>query len=176
MSKKLVNIILGVVALVLVILIVKSIKGPIDRKIEIEKVENLVKIKLGDIKEAQMVYKDMNDTFASSFADLIEGIKNGKIKRLRKLGGKGADTAETVEVDTMYVGALEETFGLNYPIDMLGKVPPSNKKEFLIETAILDKNGIKVPVFQITDPDPINPERALRIGSLQDAVYTGNWK
>ncbi len=176
MSRRLLNIILSVVALVLIVLIVISIKGPIDKLDKIDKVEGMVIAKLEDIKKAQMAYKEMNDTFASNFDDLIAGIKTGKIKKLRKLGDKFSDTLQNVKVDTVYLDAFEETFGKDYAIDLLGKVPPSNTYDFTLETNILDKSGIKVPVFQVSDPKPINPKRTLKLGSLSDAIYTGNWK
>lgn len=176
MLRNIINIILSVVAVALILLIIKTIKDPIDRQNEINSVETAVKAKLGDIKKAQMTYKDMNDSFATNFTDLINGIKNGQVTILKKLGGKSADTLDVVEIDTMYVDALTHTFDADYPIDYLGKVPPSNELDFIMKSSMINKNGIDLPVFEVKDPKPINPKNPLILGSLNDAIYTGNWK
>ncbi len=176
MPRNVLNIILSVLAVVLLFIIIKSVKDPIDKQNEIDRVEAAIIFKLEEIKKAQMTYKDMNDTFASNFPDLIAGIKNGKLKLLKKLGGKNADTSDQVQVDTVVVNAFEETFEAGYPIDQLGKVPPSNEETFQMKSAIIDKNGIQIPVFEVIDPNPLNPKRTLKLGSLTDAIYTGSWK
>lgn len=176
MSRKLINIILSVVAVVLLLLIIKTVKDPIDRQNEIDSTEAAVIAKLEEIKTAQMTYKSMNDSFASNFTDLINGIKNGQVTILKKLGGKSADTLDVIEVDTMYVDALSHTFEDGYDIDELGKVPPLNELDFEMKSSMINKNGIDLPVFEVTDPKPINPKRTLILGSMNDAIYTGNWK
>ncbi len=176
MSRKSFNIFLIVLALLISIIIIKSIKGPIEKQKQVDKIEAMVINKLEEIKKAQMAYKEITDTFANNFDDLILVIKKGKIKKFKKLGGKAADTMAIVKVDTLYVDALAETFGMDYNIDNLGKVPPMNQYLFKIEVGTLISNEIRVPLFQVTDPKPINPKRSLKIGSLTDAIYTGNWK
>jgi len=176
MSRNIINIILSIVAVGLILLIVKTIKDPIDRQNEIDTTEKAVILKLEEIKKAQMTYKDMNDTFASNFSDLINGIKTGEVTLLKKLGGKSADTLDEIQVDTLFVSALTHTFEEGYPIDNLGKVPPSNSEEFIMKSSLINKNGIDLPVFEVKDPSPINSKRTLTLGSLNDAVYTGNWK
>lgn len=177
MSRTAINIILSVVALILVYLIVKSVVDPIKKQAKIDKVESLVKKKLEDIKAAQFTYRDMNDTFASNFNDLISGIKNGKVAVLRKLGGEAADTLNEVKVDTTYVSALEHAFANeSYPIDEIGKVPPSNEVLFTLESRVVAIKGLNLPVFRVKDPNPINPKDTLILGSLEDAIFTGNWK
>lgn len=177
MSRSVVNILLSVLALVLIFLIVKSVIDPIKKQAEIERVEALVKSKLEEIKTAQFTYKEINDTFAGTFSDLIQGLKDGKVPVLKKLGGKAADTLSQIEVDTSYVNALEHAFGdQNYPIDLIGKVPPANEYDFIMKTRIIESKGLKLPVLMIKDPQPINPKDTLILGSLEDAVFTGNWK
>lgn len=176
MSRNVLNILLSVVAVILIFFIIKSVKDPIDRQNKIEKTEKAVIAKLEEIKKAQMVYKDINDTFANNFEDLIKTIKDGKVAVLKKLGGKAADTLSVIEVDTTFESALTQTFEVGYPIEDLGKVPPLNKENFEIRSKILDKGAFTVPVFEVIDPSPINPKRTLKIGSLDDAIYTGNWK
>ena len=52
---------------------------------------------------------------------------------------------------------------------------------WLIDTATVTQNNIKVPVFQITDPKPFNEVRIkeknpLRVGDIYSVDYSGNWK
>ena len=176
MSRTALNIILSVIAVILVFLIAKSVMDPIKKQAEINRVEALVKNKLDEIKRAQFTYRDMNDTFASNFNDLINGLKNGKVAVLKKLGGKAADTLSNIQVDTAYIDAMEFTFEGEYDINNIGKVPPSNKNEFILKAKVIESQGIDLPVFIVKDPNPINPKDTLMLGSLQDAIFTGNWK
>lgn len=176
MSRIVTNIILAILAMALVIAIVLSVKAPIDQKNEIEEVDAAVILKLEDIKRAQMTYKEMNDSFASSFEDLINGIRTGKVKTYRKLGGRAADTLQEVKVETIIVDAMTYTFNADYPLDLLGKVPPSNSYDFEMKVSRINQNNIDIPVFMVADPKPLNPLRTLTLGSLNEAKYTGNWK
>ena len=54
-------------------------------------------------------------------------------------------------------------------------------RAFKIAAGDLKKNNVVVPVFEIKDPKPYSKEREakndpLKVGSIYDVNYNGNWK
>ncbi len=81
---------------------------------------------------------------------------------------------------------IADVIKYKYPINMdvtrLPYVPGSNKK-FEIFADEINRSGVTVDVFEVKDPDPINParqkndnEKALRVGSRIDVTIAGNWE
>jgi hypothetical protein len=65
-------------------------------------------------------------------------------------------------------------------IDNIRYLPDNDTLEFKIEAGYIWKNNVKVPVFQVTDPEPYSKERKkekdpLRVGNINDVDYNGNW-
>jgi hypothetical protein len=61
-------------------------------------------------------------------------------------------------------------------------VPGTNTK-FDIFADKINRSGVTVDVFEVKDPNPVNPERrknnnekALRVGSRTDVTIAGNWE
>jgi len=81
--------------------------------------------------------------------------------------------------DTISVSVLDTVFSPVYPIDSLPYVPFSKKAAMFklaageIETA----SGVKVQVFEAVDTDPFDPNKVLKVGSLEEATNNaGNWE
>jgi hypothetical protein len=62
-------------------------------------------------------------------------------------------------------------------------VPGSGGKQFEFFADKVERTQRQIPVFEIRDPNPINPkrrlnnkEKALRIGSRTDSSTSGNWE
>ncbi|MBR9998048.1 MAG: lipoyl domain-containing protein [Cyclobacteriaceae bacterium] len=67
-------------------------------------------------------------------------------------------------------------------ITRLPFVPGSNRK-FDIFADEINRSGVTIDVFEVKDPNPVNParrknnnERALRVGSRTDVTIAGNWE
>lgn len=67
-------------------------------------------------------------------------------------------------------------------ISRLPYVPGTNTK-FDIFADEINRSGVTVDVFEVKDPNPVNPERrknnnekALRVGSRTDVTIAGNWE
>ena len=71
---------------------------------------------------------------------------------------------------------LDSLFNKQYPIDSLAHVPPSNKWKFVLDAGIINKSKITVPVFEVRDPKPYNPNKPLILGSMTEANLNGNWQ
>ncbi len=70
--------------------------------------------------------------------------------------------------------------GIN--IMRLPYVPGTNQK-FEIFADEINRSGVTIDVFEVKDPNPVNPERrknnnekALRVGSRTDVTIAGNWE
>ncbi len=58
-------------------------------------------------------------------------------------------------------------------LDSLAYVPFGNHK-FDMRADVIDKGGVRAPVFYVVDPQPFGNQ--LSVGSLTDATTAGNWK
>jgi hypothetical protein len=81
---------------------------------------------------------------------------------------------------------IAEIVKYKYPpetdITRLPFVPGSNRK-FDIFADEINRSGVTIDVFEVKDPNPVNParrknnnERALRVGSRTDVTIAGNWE
>ena len=176
-TKTIVMLALLVVNIILVICIYNLFIGDIREKEKIEEIDAQVIEKLTLVRDAQVAYNQMTDSFASDFPSLIKAIKNGRIAEFKKSGDKDKDPNAVVKLDTIYTDAMIYVFGdKNYPIDKLGLVPPHDTATFIMATGKVTKNDVTLPTFLVKDPYPYNPKRTLQVGSLDDAIDFGNWK
>lgn len=175
--EKALKIILPIAVLVLSYFLYESVASRVRYEKEVQRVEEKVINRLKDIKTAQMVYKEIHGVFAPNFEVLISAIKTEKIP-LIKQEGELIDSTSVVKMDTTYVSIIgpEGRFPEGFVVDSLPFVPLSDKVQFTINAGFVDKNGVKVPVFLVEDPKPFNKKRALRVGSMDEPVYSGNWE
>ena len=90
------------------------------------------------------------------------------------------------ERDTTYITVMDKLFSSDkskiardsrYPFnpDSLEIVPVTGgKMEFIMETGFVDKDGVKMPVLFIKEPNPLTKD-TLMVGSLTDVTTNGNW-
>jgi hypothetical protein len=148
--------------------------------------------KLQMLRDAQTAYIATKGEYAGSWNDLRSFIEEGKIwlvqrKETTKLLEYGKEEI-VVQLDTLgSVNVMDSLFNErrypNFNIDNVQIVPGSGGKEFEFFADKVERNQRQIPVFEIRDPDPINPkrrqnnkERALRVGSRTDSSTSGNWE
>ncbi|WP_373523101.1 hypothetical protein [Aquiflexum sp.] len=148
--------------------------------------------KLQMLRDAQTAYIATNGEYAGNWNDLRNFVQNGKIwlvqrKETTKLLEYGKEEI-IVELDTLgSVYVMDSLFNErkypNFNLDNLHVVPGSGGKEFEFFADKVERNQRQIPVFEIRDPDPINPkrrannkEKALRVGSRTDSSTSGNWE
>ncbi len=175
MKKYLGVVFFGVSAIVLAFLLYFSVADEIAKRQNTEKIETMIKGRLDSLKMMQVAYKDMKGDYANNFDDLFNFMKNGKIAKLKQVGDVDGEVVN-VKQDTIFVNPILELFkNENVKIDHMRFVPPYDTAKFKMASARIMKNNISVPVFEIEDPHPVG-EKALKIGDINDAVTTGNWK
>ncbi|MCH7409911.1 hypothetical protein MM239_10935 [Belliella sp. DSM 111904] len=169
-----------------------SVDSVVEAEKEIERTENRIIEKLKMLRDAQIAYNASNGEYASNWQDLKNFIQGGEIwlverKETTKLLEYGKEET-TVTLDTLgSVGVIDSLFNArkypNFNLENLNVVPGSGGKTFEFFADKVERNSREIPVFEIKDPDPINPkrrlnnkEKALRVGSRTDSSTAGNWE
>ena len=81
--------------------------------------------------------------------------------------------------DTIKISVKDTVFGADYHVDSLEYVPFSAKhaKFTLAAGEIVTASKIKIQVFEAVDTDPFDPNKVLKVGSLDQATNNaGNWE
>jgi hypothetical protein len=171
--------------------LVNSVKKDIEFEAEVRRVESAIIDKLKLIRDAQIVYRAGNGKYAGDWDSLVSFVDTGKIyivqrREITKLLPYGQEEI-TVFFDTLgSVAVMDSLFNErrvpNFNLSRLPYVPGTDYK-FEIFADKITKGGILVDVFEVRDPNPLNParrannnDRALRVGSKTDVTTTGNWE
>jgi hypothetical protein len=172
---------LAVVVLFLGYKLYRSIQDEIDLTAKIETNEEQVKISLDRIRLAQTAYRDVNSHFANKKDTLINFLKYGKMQVTKEFGDPDDSTSQYIKQIRIVPVSSEILVGYNY--DSLFIVPHQQDTFFTMAALIITQNKVEVPVFEVFDPVPFNPDRQkdgtkppLTVGSLVEATYSGNWK
>ena len=171
--------------------LVNSVKTDIQFEEELRRTESQIVEKLKLIRDAQIAYRGGNGKYASDWDSLINFVDTGKIYIIQKreeveIKAYGAEET-TIILDTIgSVAVMDSLFSPSkVPNFNLQRLPykPGTETKFEIFAGKIERSGQMVDVFEIKDPNPLNParrrndnERALRVGSKTDVTTSGNWE
>jgi hypothetical protein len=154
--------------------------------------------RLEQIRDAQVQYKKVRGTYAGSFGQLIDFLENDSII-LVKMEGEVPDSLlgrESLALemgiivrDTSKIPVREQLFMDNFQsiIDSIAFIPFSNGKEFTLAAGAVEKNKMKVPVFEVkaslkdiynglsTDNEGYDMSEFITVGSMEEPTTNGNW-
>ena len=184
-----------------------SINGPINfNKTKNERYAVVInKLKL--IRKAQIAHKDVNGIYSENFDSLVKFIDNGIFTLIEKRDSSYMEYDRTYRIDMLREVVVVDTLGFVPVKDSLFKnndvyksfanVPVDGiDAKFEINSNIIDKNGYKVPVFEVKvakdvilhdqDKDLLKLENetvsvdgvngpAIILGSLTEVNTNGNW-
>lgn len=204
MIKRIIQVLLFLLAIVLAYFLVESIMTPIRFKKEQTKRYDVVIQKLKDIRKAQNAYKEVYGKYTGSFDTLINFVKTDSLPLLFKKGeipeemlGKITEREAIrkglIVRDTIYVGVKDSIFGKKYIVDSLKIIPFSGGKQFSLAAGeVITGSKLKVKVFEAKAPskyilkdldlqEVINlndglPYKGLKVGSLIEPNTAGNWE
>ncbi len=176
MINNIVKIVLAIACIVVGYFTYDSVATTLKYEKSVKAVESDIIQRLTEIKEAQFAYREAYGQFADNFDSLVYGLKNGQIPQLSQVGELDEDSEVEVQVDTLYVPIKEKLKGKVSNFDSLPYVPHSDKVKFTLDAGRITRNGVVIQVFEAKDPKPYNKRRALQIGSMDDAIFTGNWE
>jgi len=185
-----------------------SINGPINfNKTKNERYAQVID-RLKDIRKAQIAHKDVKGVFANNFDSLVAFVDTGIFTLVQKRDSSYLEydkvyridmLREIIVIDTLgTVSVKDSLFGSSDDYKQMAFVPIEGVEDstFHIKAEIIDKNGYKVPVFEVKvaknivlydqNEDLVKQENetvsvdgvngpALVLGSLTDVSTNGNW-
>ena len=198
------------IALILIplnIILAYFVFNSIDSEVEFQKVakeridENVQKLK--DLRQVQIAYKKVNDTYANNFELLLDFLENDSMVIVKAIGETpdSLTDAQALELgiisrDTAYVLAKETVFDEAYLSSRNGKYPlnltaltniPHSEELYSVDAGRVEKGKVMVQVFEIsttyaavfTGLDAENKSyqlgNLLKVGSMDEASINGNW-
>jgi hypothetical protein len=88
--------------------------------------------------------------------------------------------------DTLMVSVRDSLFKSGGDINDVRFIPPGNTQEFTMESGMVEKGQVMVPVFQVVAlnsyifdgivPEYYEPQKDLRVGSMTEPSTSGNWE
>lgn len=197
---KIVQLVLGVVAVFLAYMIYAVIMEPIS----FEKLKNQrfdkVKSTLENIREAELAYKTQYGSYTGDLDVLINFIDTGHITIIERKDTSFMEYNQLFQKDMNKDSVIERVLGKEpvrgtieaFPSDFDAnsmRYIPGTDVEFSLAASKLDRGGIMVDVFEASASEKvifsdvsnkyenyINPGYSLTVGSLTEPTISGNWK
>jgi len=206
-NRKIITYVLYFLSIILVFQIYNSIDAPIEfNKVKNERYQKVIE-RLKDIRNAQVAFKSVNGIYSDNFDSLVNFIETGQFTIIEKRDSSYMQydrvyridmLREVIVVDTLgFVSVKDSLFKNDNRYKDLALVPIDGIDEkFSLKADIIDKNGYKVPVFEVKvskdvilfdqNKDLLMQEKetvsvdgvngpALVLGSLEDVSTNGNW-
>ncbi|MDC1048825.1 hypothetical protein OAQ80_04870 [Flavobacteriaceae bacterium] len=185
-----------------------SISGPITfNQTKIKRYSKVINV-MKDIRTAQIAHKDVKGVYANNFDSLIKFIDEGIFTLLEKRDSSYLEYDRTYRIDMLREIIVTDTLGFVAVKDSLFQTSDRYKKMsnipieglqdsvFKITSTIINKNGYKVPVFEVKvskntllfdqDQDLVKQENEtvsvdgvngpeIILGSLTNVSTNGNW-
>ena len=185
-----------------------SINGPI--KFNQTKNDRYAKVidRLKDIRKSQIAHKDVKGVFSNNFDSLVKFVDEGYFTLIEKRDSSYMEYDRTYRIDMLREVIVIDTLGTVSVKDSLFKnstryqdmayIPIDGVRDsvFTINAEVINKNGYKVPVFEVKvsksvilfdqDADLVQQENetvsvdgvngpAIVLGSLSNVSTNGNW-
>lgn len=171
----------------------RSIQAPIEfnqlKKKRYAKVEERLKL----IRDWQLAHKSVYRGYAPTFDSLFAFINTDSFPVVKALGTVPDTLTEQQAVemgivsrDTVLVSVRDSLFKLEGNITDVKYIPFSKQQEFAMESGVIEKGQVKVPVFEVVAknmyifdgivPEYYDPKEGLYVGSMTDPSTSGNWE
>lgn len=171
----------------------RSIQAPIEFNQEKIRRYARVETKLKTIRDWQLAYKSVYRTYASNFDTLIMFVNTDSFPVIKALGTVPDTLTEQQAIDlglvtrdTLLVSVRDSLFKSGGDINEIRFIPPLNKQEFTMESGLIEKGQVMVPVFEVValnayifdgiEPEYYDPKGDLRVGSMTEPSTSGNWE
>ena len=203
-----IQVVLWIASIFFVYKIYDSINGPI--KFNQTKNDRYAKVidRLKDIRKAQIAHKDVKGTFSNNFDSLVKFVDEGIFTLIEKRDSSYLEYDRTYRIDMLREVIVIDTLGTVLVKDSLfgdsnryknmAYVPIEGVQDsmFKINAEVINKNGYKVPVFEVkvaksvilfdqnadlvkqenetVSVDGVNGSEII-LGSLSNVSTNGNW-
>ena len=203
-----IQVVLWIVSIFFAYKIYDSISGPINfNQTKIKRYSKVINV-MKDIRTAQIAHKDVKGVYANNFDSLIKFIDEGIFTLLEKRDSSYLEYDRIYRIDMLREVIVTDTLGFVAVKDSLFQTSDRYKKMsnipieglqdsvFKITSTIINKNGYKVPVFEVKvskntllfdqDQDLVKQENEtvsvdgvngpeIILGSLTNVSTNGNW-
>ena len=200
---------LGIITLILSYRIYRIIMQPIEFASIKEKRYERITNRLEQLREAQLIFKSEYNQYANNFDDLVSFFQNAQVSIIERKDSSFMRYDKVYQTDMLkdtiiyriigqtsakdkLMSSNSELFKSDFSVSDLRYIPfAKDSTEFSIATGHIDRNGVRVQVFEIKASNTdffhdiyddyeslilglrIN---ALAIGSLTEPTLSGNWK
>jgi len=198
--------VLWVLCIVFSYQIYDSINGPINfNETKNERYADVIN-RMKEIRKAQIAHKDVRGVYANNFDSLVSFIETGIFTLIEKRDSSYMEYDRTYRIDMLREVVVVDTLGFVPVKDslfkddsykLLSQVPvESIDAKFSIKANVINKNGYRVPVFEVKvaknvilhdqDKDLLKQENEtvsvdgvngpeIILGSLTEVSTNGNW-
>ena len=186
---------LAVVIVVLVYLVYDSIMEPVRFNQEAARREARIIQRLKDIRTVQLAHRARYGRFNEHLDSLVYFVKNDSMPIVRAIGSVPDTLTEAeavrlgiVQRDTIWLAARDTLLrNARYAIDSLPYVPFGGGRRFNMKATTIERGFVTLPVFEVyTLPEDYmrgldyriyyTRMEGLRVGSLIEANFDGNWE
>jgi hypothetical protein len=200
--KTIIQIVLGISAIVLAWLLYESLMEPIRFNTAVEYRKDLVVQRLKQIRELQVAYKDTYGRYSGGFDTLINFYKNDSLKIVKQIGSWDDSVAvakKLVYTDTIRVAVKDSIFKSidGFSIDSIEYVPIVREPFNLEAISYMSISRVTIPLFEagvhndvflkglnrqlivnLNDKDKnMNKYPGVKVGSVtQPNNNAGNWE
>lgn len=197
MKRKILQIVLFLVIIVLAYFVYKSIDTPLKFDAKKTERETLVIQDLKDIRSGQQMYKKLHEKYALDFDTLMIFLREGQIPIVKQTQDPN-DTTMTIKInDTIgFIGVADSLFKLpGFSLDSLPYIPKSGIR-YELAAGEIESGGLKVQVFEakaaykdmlfgldnqlivnlIKSKTELDKFPGLKVGSMTEASIDGNWE
>jgi len=156
-----------------------------------------------DVRKSELAYKSVNGKFTNNWGKLVEFVDSAHFTLIsrRDTSYMAYDEVyrmdrlkEEIIIDTLGTVAVKDSlFKLSLSYKTMMNVPHTDGMKFELKTAVINKNGIKVPVFvaRVKKVDLLNGMDSqlvqeaidafdvkgnyLQVGDINQSSVSGNW-
>lgn len=198
MKRKIIQVVLLLVIIVLAYLVYDSINTPLKFNAAKDLRGKTVIQDLKDIRSGQLIFKKMHNEYAANFDTLMQFLREGQIPIVKKIHDPEDTTFTRTINDTLgYICVADSLYGkkLHFILDSLPYIPMSGVM-YTIDAGEVEKGGLKVHVFEasahysdilkgldnqliinlIKSRKDIEKYPGLKVGSMQEPSTDGNWE
>ncbi|MEJ2594920.1 MAG: hypothetical protein P8100_07285 [bacterium] len=198
MKKVLLQLALFIVIAVIGYFVYQSIMEPLEFRREQRKREVAVINKLKDIRNAQVIYRNLVGSYSNNFDSLETFLKTAEIPVVKMIPDPEDTTFTKTINDTVgYIKVTDSLFhGKDYAVDELSYIPFSQGESFEIDADTIERGGVEVHVFEVKAPytaylkgmdkqtviniiakqEDVERYPGLKVGSMQEPTTDGNWE
>lgn len=171
----------------------RSIQAPIEfNRLKEKRYAKVIK-NLETIRDWQLAHKSVYRGYAPNFDSLFVFVNTDSFPVIKAIGTVPDTLTEQqavemglVKRDTGLVSVRDSLFKLEGDIEEIAIIPFSKNQKFTMESGVIEKGQVKVPVFWVfaqnsyifdgIEPEYYDPREGLQVGSMDDPSTSGNWE